>query len=548
MADSHYTQAGNWQLRLSEGQAEGYFTSGAWQRATLASSARARAGATPDRIAVQGETGALTYAQAVEQGEALARALLDMGLSPGDTLSFQLPNWLECVVINLACAFAGLVVNPVIPIYRQAELRVILKDARTRIAFIPDSFRDVDYAAMYAGLRAELPELAHVVTVRGAGEGVQALIARGRGLTTPLPDVAPDAPKMLIYTSGTTGLPKGVIYGHAQALASIAYSFEAWGLAGEGTATVVPTPVTHVTGFMHGLEGPFLLGTRAILMERWKADEGVRLMEHHGAAYMIGATPFLTETLKAAQAAGTHLPALQIFACGGAEIPPDLIRRANDWFANGTATRVFGASEVPMVTQGCLDDSEQAAATDGRVYRFDVRVIDDEGLPLGPGAEGEILARGPSMFLGYTSRGETDKAIDADGFFHTGDLGRLSADGTITVTGRKKDLIIRGGENLSAKEIEDALGLHPSIADLAVVAAPHARLGEGVAAFVVAAEGKCVPDAATLGAFLSQAGLAPQKWPEFVFAVDALPRTASGKVQKHLLRAEAKSRLAPTAS
>lgn len=539
----HDMATDTWPLHLSPGQAEAFFTSGAWERSTLASAARERARKMPDRVAISDDTGTLTYGQALEQSEALARALLELGLRPGDTLSFQLPNWLDVVIINLASALAGLVVNPIIPIYRQAELRVILGDARARLVFIPDTFRGVDFGAMFDDIRAELPLLEHVIPVRGPKDGLQALIQRGRMLNTPLPTAAPDAAKMLIYTSGTTGLPKGVIYGHAQSKAAIAYSFAAWGLIGEDTVTVVPTPVTHVTGYAHGLEGPFLLGTRAVLMERWSPSQAVRLMDEHGATYMIGATPFLSETLKAAQQAQTHLPALRIFACGGAEIPPDLIRRANEWFQNGIATRVYGASEVPMVTQGCIDDPENSAVTDGRIFRYDVRLIDDQGIPVPAGSEGEIIARGASMFLGYTSREKTAEAIDTEGFFHTGDLGRIGGDGLITVTGRKKDLIIRGGENLSAKEIEDALGQHPAISDIAVVAAPHDRLGEGVAAFIVTNDGETPPDVAGLGAFLSKAGLAPQKWPEFIFNVESLPRTASGKVQKHLLRAEAKTRL-----
>lgn len=538
-----YTHQNNWQLNLPAGQAEAYFASGAWEQVTVAEAARERARRTPDRVALQAENGALTYFDAVEQGEALARALLDLGLRPGDTLAFQLPNWLETAVINLACAFAGLVVNPVIPIYRQAELRVILKDARARLIFIPQVFRNVDFAAMLSEVRPDLPELDHVVQVRGDSDGLQPLIKHGRTLKTPLPKVPPESAKMLIYTSGTTGLPKGVIYGHAQAKASIAYSFDAWGLETDGTVTVVPTPVTHVTGYAHGLEGPFLLGTRTILMERWEAAEAVTLIDQHSAAYMIGATPFLSETLKAAQSAQTHLPSLKVFACGGAEVPPDLIRRANSWFTNAVATRVFGASEVPMVTQGCIENPELSATTDGRVFRYDVRLIDTAGRNIPNGSEGEIIARGPSMFLGYTDPDATAKAVDTEGYFHTGDLGRLSDDGIITVTGRIKDLIIRGGENLSAKEIEDALALHTGIVDLAVVGAPHERLGECVAVFVVAADGHEMPDTAALGQFLSQAGIAPQKRPEYVFSIDALPRTASGKVQKHLLRNEVKARL-----
>ena len=214
---------------------------------------------------------------------------------------------------------------------------------------------------------------------------------------------------------------------------------------------------------------------------------------------------------------------------------PELIRRANKVFVNCRAFRVFGSSECPMVTQGVLDDPELAATTDGRVFDWEVKVVDAEGNRVAAGSEGEILARGPSLFRGYTSAEANRESFDEEGFFRTGDLGTVTGDGLLTITGRKKDIIIRGGENLSAKEIEDALHEHPAIRETAVVAMPHERLGEGVCAWLVAG-GEARPDEAELAAYLSSAGLARQKCPERVEYVEELPKTASGKVKKHELR------------
>lgn len=277
-------------------------------------------------------------------------------------------------------------------------------------------------------------------------------------------------------------------------------------------------------------------------MDRWDPDLAVELIDREGAGYTVGATPFLAELLDAAERAGSRLPSLRVFACGGAAVPPDLIRRADALFENGVAFRVYGASECPMVTQGVTgrDPSarEAAATTDGRIHDWEVRTLDREGTQLPRGREGEIAVRGPARFRGYTDPAETGKAIDAEGFFRTGDLGVVAEDGTITVTGRLKDLIIRGGENLSAKEIEDALHAHAAVAEAAVVAFPHPRLGEGVCACLVLRPGRAAPDLEELRAFLTGRGLARQKCPERVEILAALPKTASGKVQKHVLRSQ----------
>jgi acyl-CoA synthetase (AMP-forming)/AMP-acid ligase II len=252
----------------------------------------------------------------------------------------------------------------------------------------------------------------------------------------------------------------------------------------------------------------------------------------------VAATPFLQELLDAALRAGSRLPSLRLFACGGAAVPPQLIRRANASFAQPCACRVYGSSEAPLVSLGLPGGAnpDLASDTDGEVRDYELRLLDPEG---GDCAEGEIAVRGPALFLGYGDAAQTAASFTPDGFFLTGDIGRLTPEGGLVITGRKKDLIIRGGENISAKEIEDALHLHPDIAEAAVVAAPHARLGEGVFAFLVLRPGATMtlPD---MAAFLGASGLARQKAPEGMRVVEDLPRTASGKIRKDVLRGLAK--------
>ncbi|MFP1631644.1 AMP-binding protein [Zhengella sp. ZM62] len=546
-SDMAAAQKAPWPLRFEPGEREARRAAGEWLGTNLAYAARDMADRHPDTVAIAGEDGSLDYATIYKRATDLARGLREMGIARGDTVSFQLPNWTEAAVLNLACALAGFVINPVIPIYRQAELAFILNDCRARIAFIPDSIRSTDYRAMYAGLRERLPHLQHVATVRGTGDlTFEAIEERGRASTVALEPADPDSAKLIIYTSGTTGQPKGVIYSHNQSRRPLWASFDAWGLKA-GDRLLMPSPVTHVTGYSYGLEMPFHFGTTTVFMERWDAAEAVRLVDRHRIGFMIGATPFLSELVAEAEKAGTRLESLRIFACGGAAVPPALIDRANRHFANCRSFRVFGSSECPMVTQGCLDDLHLAARSDGRVTDWDVRVVDDGGNPVPPGREGEIIAKGPSLFRGYTDREATAEAFDAQGYFRTGDLGTVTQDGVLTITGRKKDIIIRGGENLSAKEIEDALHTHPAIREAAVVSMPHPRLGEGVCAYLIPAMADDRPDVEALTAFLLEAGLARQKCPDRIEYVDDVPRTASGKVQKHILRATIRQTMASEA-
>ena len=519
------------------------YANGFWDNKTLGDHARARADSHGDAVVFLGDPAEPTYASLLADGEALARALIDLGLRPGDVIGFQTPNWSEAAVINLAASLGGFVIAPIVHIYRDAEVKQMLGDCGAKAFFVAESFRSIDYAAIVERIRPDLPELAHVIYVRPQerAPSFADLVAHGRRLTHVLPQVDPDSVKLLLYTSGTTGRPKAVLHSH-NTLARVATVTAAHArIVGQDVA-LMPSPVTHISGYSGGLEKPFQIGSRTVLMEVWDAARAVQLIERFQVTSTVAATPFLMELCRVAQETGNTLPSFQRFACGGAAVPADLVRAANAALANPCAYRVYGSSEVPLATQGYLPDVAPALAaeTDGQPIDYELLIVDDEDQALAAGHDGEVLARGPAMFMGYADPEQTAAAINAEGYFRTGDIGHLTPEGALVITGRKKDLIIRGGENISAKQIEDVLQAHKAVREAAVVAMPHARLGEGICAYVVLSGNATADD---LAAHVVAAGLARQKCPErFEFVAD-LPRTASGKVRKDLLREDIRAKI-----
>lgn len=518
----------------------------------IADLAWAKRDATPDRAAFrEGDGPDISFADIVGEAEEVASGLRAIGIEAGETISFQLPNWREAIAINLAAAMLGVRVNPITPIYRGAELRFILQDADTALLLIPGVFRSIDYRAMLDELRPALPTLRHVLTVRGGGSdggSYEWLRAKGRrALPFRRIEIVPDAHKLLLYTSGTTGQAKGVLHTHVSVDAGTMSAVDFWELDADDNM-LMASPVTHITGYAFGLELPFQSEARVTLMERWDPALAIGLIDRFAVTMSIGATPFLKELIEEAVRAEHRLPSLRMFACGGAAVLPELILRTALVTDRCRAFRVYGATEVPLVTKGFSEIFERhlAAETDGRVVGYEIKVVDQDERILPRGRVGEVRARGPGMLAAYTSTTETAKAIDAEGYFRTGDLGMLTEDDAIIVTGRLKDIIIRGGENLSPFEIETALEQHPAVQEVAVVAMPHPRLGEGVAAFIRTVEGSELPSLTELNEFLDEAGLARQKFPERLEYIDDFPRTASGKIRKDQLRAALKRPLVIT--
>lgn len=531
-----------WDERIRSAVAESYRASGAWMGRTTVDYARQRASEAPERIAVVEGGRRLSYGFLWAEARRIAAGLRDLGLARGDVISFQLPNWWESVVVNLAASLGGWTVNPIVPIYRDAEVGFILADCNARVVFVPEQFRSTDYVQMLGRIAAEGTARPMVVTVRGGEEGTgMRYEALGRD-SAPWEGVAATADdlKLVLYTSGTTGRPKGVLHSHNTLLAEMRAVTQFWGVTNDDVF-FMPSPVTHITGYCYALEMVFFAGIKVVLMDRWEAGQAIALIQSEHASMTVGATPFLAELTAAVEASGASLPSFRLFATGGAPVPPELVLRASRALPGCLICRVYGSSESPTVTLGINEaaDQERAAITDGKVFNNEVRMVDAvTGAQVVAGAEGEILVRGPEVMLCYAREAETREAFDADGFFRTGDLGILSPDGFITVTGRKKDLIIRGGENLSPKEIEDLLHEHPDVLEAAVVAMPHPRMGETPCAYVVLKSG-CRMDLLQLCEFLESRLLARQKFPERLVVLDSMPKTASGKILKHVLRMRA---------
>ncbi len=487
----------------------------------------------PDRPAVVEGDRTLTFAELARAAERCARGLVRLGVGPGDVVTAQLPNWWETQVVTYGAALAGAVYNPVVAIYREAELGFIVRQARPKVLVVPGSFRGADSLATAAAATAGLTDPPVVVAVRAPAclpDGVLAfpdLLDGGDLFDGDLPGPRdPDAVALLMYTSGSTADPKGVLHSSRTLLHEVR---QVAGIArlGADDAVFMASPLTHITGLLFASLLPVDLGIPSVLQDRWDAAAAVELIERHRCTFTVSATTFLLGLTTVHEQRGEP-SSLRVFVCGGAEIGPVLVERARRALG-ARVVRTYGSTEFPTFSLGDpYGDPAAAAASDGRPVPLSSWRIDEAG-------GGELLVKGAELFLGYLDPALDADAFTPDGFFRTGDVVRMDDASGCTVSGRIKDIIIRGGENLSAIEIEDHLQQHPQIEDVAVVAMPDPVLGERACAFVVPC-GDARPGVAELRDFLTGRGLAVQKSPERVELVAELPRTASGKVQKFRLR------------
>ena len=543
---SYRRDVSGWQVRWDEARAARAVAEGDWPNRTVAQYALDRAANDPDRVLLIDNEIAVTAADIYEKASRLAGWFHDLGLPPGAVVSFQLPNWWEASVVNIAACLVGLVVNPIVPINRDAEVSYMLAASRSRVIFVPGIFRKFDYPAMMRRILGSLALAPEVVTVRAASEGFHDLadILTGAPLKAPL-DVDPNSIKLLMYTSGTTGRPKGVLHSHNSINADSAKMQPVMALT-DRDMTFSPSPVTHVSGYLWALNMPWYGNVPAVMVDVWNAETAFDLLQRHGCSFALGATPFLQDLVRVARQRGETLEQLRYYLCGGASVPPSLIYEAAEVFPNCIPWRNFGATEAPTMTAPPTSRAflNQGAETDGRLYRAEVKIVDvATGLPVPAGEEGEVLVREPSMALGYANPEDNDAAYDEEGFFRMGDLVRIQQGDLLVCTGRKKDLIIRAGENISAREIEDVLFKSAKIADVAVVSMPSVKTGEAICAFVVPTGGDG-PSFAEVTNLIAAAGLAKQKTPEHVVLIDELPKTAAGKVRKDVLRERARALVA----
>jgi cyclohexanecarboxylate-CoA ligase len=419
----------------------------------------------------------------------------------------------------------------------------------TGVLVVPAAFRGFDHVAMVRGLRGALPRLRHVFVARGPAaadttpfdrlttEGWEATAGRPS-----LPGTDPRRVHEVVFTSGTTGEPKGVMHALDTVLSTIYPVIERLALS-ERDVILMGSTLGHQTGYLYGFCLNLLLGARAVWLDIWSGGAAARLIEAEGVTFSMGATPFLSDLTYGPTA--HDLSSLRVFISAGAPIPRPLVRDARARLGCAISAG-WGMSENGLVTCNGLDDpDDKVFGTDGApVAGMQLRVVDDGGRERGVDEEGELLVRGPSQFAGYFARPrETAEAHTPDGWFRTGDRARLDRDGYLAITGRSKDLIIRGGENIPVAEVENLLFAHPKVQSVAIVAMPDPRLVERACAFVIPAPGEA-PTLAELTGYLDGQGLARHKLPERLVLVDALPMTPSGKVQKYRLRQQIADTLA----
>ncbi len=534
-----------WTVRLDELAIARYRVNGIWRDRTIADLLDALCEKKPAQTLVIDGARVLTAVAVRDSAQRLAQVLAAHGLRAGNVVSFQLPNWHEAILVELACAYGGYVCNPIVPIYRDAEVSFILADAASRALFVPESFRGFDYAAMVERLRPQLPYLKEVIFARPTNQSLLSFdvyLAESSVAPTLRPD--PNNVKLILYTSGTTSRAKGVLHTHNTIDTEIRNVIN-WLKLDSKDIILMPSTLGHITGYLYGMQLPITLGCPVVLMETWNAQKAAELIDLHGVTFTLGATPFLQELAHFARENQRPLPTLRYFPTGGAPVPPEVIYEANRAFERCVSFRLYGSTEAPTVTLGVPDrqKEELGATTEGYVVGHEIRLLDVNNEPVPPGSEGEIVTRGPEVCVGYAAPQQNTDAFDVDGYFHTGDLGILTPEDCLVITGRKKDLIIRGGENISPKEIEDVLYTHPAIREAAVVAMPHARLGETCCAFVTL-QPNATFDLEQMRRLLETSGLAKQKYPERLEIVDALPYTAAGKIRKNLLRDQVVAQIA----
>src|SRR5262245_39376164 len=487
----------------------------------------------------------LSYGELGERVDKIAQGLADLGVAQGDVVAFQRPNWWEFIALTYACNRIGAVANPLMPIFRQRELRFMLGFGDAKVAIVPHVWRGFDHLAMLEQIRVDLPRLQHVFAVGGRGETAfeRAFLERPpvtpaeRAQLTPRHRTPNDVVE-LIYTSGTSGEPKAVMH-TANTVLAAARGFIQDIPLGREDVVFMGSPYAHQTGFLYGILLPIMLASKTVALDQWSAAEATPLIEREGATFSMGATPFLSDLINLPQTLRAKVNAtLRTWVCAGAPIPRLLVERARDEMALDVLS-CWGMTEnagLTITRKG--DPQEKVIGTDGRALPgSEVRIVDGEKNPLPVDTVGHLQARGITHFVGYLKRPQLN-ATDEDGWFDTGDLARMDGDGYIRIVGRSKDVIIRGGENIPVAEVENLIYRHPQVAECAIVAMPDARLGERACAFVIAKANTRLT-LADLTGFLASHGMAKPYWPERLELVSEMARTPTRTSQKLKLRAVA---------
>ena len=524
------------------------YGAGLWQERILTDYLDVAVAASPKRVAIthrSSSTGAetrLTYLELAECVRRVAAGLMRLGVAAGDVVAYQLPNCWQFGVLHLACVRIGAISNPLMPIFRQRELRFMLEFGEAKILVVPDRFRDFDYPSMVADIRSDLPQLEQVLVIDGKDENSfesHCLIPSSEDATLQAADYASRRPNadqvtQLLYTSGTTGQPKGVLHTGNTLLAAARSCITHLNLTAE-EVILMASPLAHQTGFVYGLVLPLVLGARSVLQEIWSPRIAAQWIEDASVSFTMAATPFLADMAQSSELEGFNFSSFRTFVSAGAPIPRVIARQAAERLGAHIASG-WGMTENSLVTTTRREDpKEKVFETDGLAHQgMEVRIRDATGGLAGVGVEGWLESRGAAQFVGYLKKPDL-AGFDVEGWFETGDLATMDADGYIRITGRTKDVIIRGGENIPVVEVEELLYQHPDVSAAAIVGMPDERLGERACCFLILSAGATLSFEEMIEYLLSK-GLTKTYLPERLEIVSEMPRTPSGKIQKFHLR------------
>lgn len=537
--------------RYTPDEIEHFYASGFWQNETMFDIVERQAATLPDRAFVFDSTTQLTYGELRDQALRLGLGLRRAGVRPGDRVAAQLPNWTEFVLIATALSRVGGILVPVMPIYRDDEVAHVLRQSGAKAAITCETFKNFGYLEMFQSLRGECPDLELLIAARGSeSSGVPSLDSlRVEG---DLADIAaelgegpsPDDGFLIVFTSGTTSRPKGCFHTFNTLRASAGGIVKSLGYT-QDDVQFGPSPITHSTGIITSCLLPLITGASSHLMEAWDPVDGLRRIKEYGCTVTVTATAFLQMLMGAYDPEQHDASSIRFWVCAGAPIPSAVVHNAQKVLSGGRVLSLYGRSEN-MLTTMCTaeDDPDRSATSDGSALAgASVQIVDTDGNEVPRGTEGDIAYKGPSHMLEYFRDPEaTAELFTSAGYSRSGDLGFMDEDGYVRVTGRLKDIVIRGGLNISAREIEEYLLDHPAIANVAVVGMPDERLGEKVCAYVVPAAGATLTLDEVV-AYLRERKVATPKLPERLEIVENFPMTATGKIQKHLLRDDIKRKI-----
>ena len=542
-------------VRYSPHEIDHYYRSGVWSADTFHDLLVRRVEENPDKVFATDGTRSLTFRELFDAGQRLAVGLHRRGLRRGDKAAVQLPNWVEFIEVLTALSRLGVIMVPIMPIYRREDVGYVLSNAGARAVFTPAEFGKFDYLDMYRCIRQADPGLMIVVArPESAAHDVADVFTLDQLLADIDDDSAraelgdppsPDDPFVIVYTSGTTSRPKGCVHTFNTYCAGARGLVEQFGYT-EADVQFGPSPIAHTTGLVTSVLLPILTGAATHLMAKWDPVHGIEEIQRFGCTAAVTAPTFLHTLLSDYDADNHDLSSLRLWTCAGAPIPGAVVERAGVTLPKMKVLSLYGRSEN-LVTTTCsvTDDVSRALTSDGTAMaEAKVKIVDHVGEEVRRGVEGDIAYRGPAHMIEYLANpAETAALFTKDGFSKSGDLGKMTDEGYVRVTGRTKDIVIRGGMNISVREIEEHLAHHPALRAFSVVGMPDERLGERVCCFVVAATGHDAPTVDDMREFLLERGIPIQKTPERVVVVDILPMTATGKILKHELRKDIEQRL-----